>query len=263
MRAEWALTAAIVLLVPILTLAREDARSIVQKAVAANQRDWAAAPQFDYTELDRDENGTKTYAVTTLFGSPYERLIAENGHPLSASKAAQEQKKFEQEVAKRRHESPSERSARVAKYEAERKRDHTMMEQLTSAFDFQLTGEQKMKGHTVYVLTATPRKGYKPPDRDSEVLTGMQGTLWIDKDSFQWVKVEAHVIHPVTIEGFLAKVERGTKFELEKIPVTPDIWLPSHFSMKANAKVFFVFSKHSQEDEIFSNYHKRQNQAAD
>jgi hypothetical protein len=51
----------------------------------------------------------------------------------------------------------------------------------------------------------------------------MQGKLWIDKDSFQWVKVEAQVMHPVSIEGFLAKVEPGTHFELEKEPVATDM----------------------------------------
>ena len=27
----------------------------------------------------------------------------------------------------------------------------------------------------------TPRRGYKPINRDSEVLTGMEGTMWIDQ----------------------------------------------------------------------------------
>ena len=71
---------------------------------------------------------------------------------------------------------------------------------MTTAFDFGLVGKRVLNGHKVYVLKATPRKGYNPPDRDSEVLTGMQGTLWIDQQTFQWVKVEAHVIHPVRIE---------------------------------------------------------------
>lgn len=41
--------------------------------------------------------------------------------------------------------------------------------------------------------------------------------------------VEATVIHPVSIEGFLAQVEPGTQFKLEKMPVADGIWLPKHF----------------------------------
>jgi hypothetical protein len=46
------------------------------------------------------------------------------------------------------------------------------------------------------------------PERmsESKVLTGMEGKLWIDKKTLQWVKVEATVIHPVSIGGFLAEV---------------------------------------------------------
>lgn len=84
----------------------------------------------------------------------------------------------------------------------------------------------------------------------------MQGKLWIDKQTFQWVKIQAQVIHPVLIEGFLAEVEPGTRFELEKRPVQDGIWLPSHFAMKAQAKIFFLFPHRSQDDETYYGYRK-------
>jgi len=136
-----------------------------------------------------------------------------------------------------------------------------LLEQMTVAFDFSLLGEQDLMGHRVYVLKATPRNGYRPPNRDSAVLTGMEGTLWIDHDSFQWVKVQARVVHPVSIEGFLARVEPGTEFEFEKEPVSADIWLAKHFSMKSNARVLFVFPHRGQEDDSYFNYHKSPNEA--
>lgn len=236
----------------------QDVGTIIRRSVEANNRDWDAAPQFDYSERDQEQGGNKTYVVTTLFGTPYRRLIAVNGRKLDSAKEADEQKKYEKVVAERRSEAPDKRSARIAKYEAERKRDHTMLDQMTAAFDFKLVGEQKLKGRRVYVLKATPRKGYRPPDRDSQVLTGMEGRLWIDRETYQWVKVEAHVTHPVRIEGILAEVEPGTQFELEKIPVTPDVWLASHFSMKSNAKILLLFHHQAQEDDTFFNYHKGQ-----
>jgi hypothetical protein len=235
---------------------QETAATIIQRSVEANNRDLAAAPQFDWTERDRNKDGDKTYAVTMLFGSPYNRLIAIDGHPLDPEKQAEEQKKFEQEKADREHESPDKRAERIAKYEKDQKRDHTTLQQLAAAFDFKLLGQRTLMGHRVYVLSATPRKGYQPPDRDSQVLPGMEGKLWIDRKTFQWVRVEAEVKHPVRIEGFLAEVEPGTRFELEKTPVTKDIWLAKHFSMRAKAKVMMLVPHKSQEDDTYSNYHK-------
>lgn len=246
----------IVLLWSISLSGEDNVATIIQRSVEANNRDWDAAPQFDYSELDQGPDGSKTYAVTMLYGSPYRRLIAINGKHLSADKESGEQEKFEKTASERRNESPEKKSERIAKYEAERKRDHTMLEQLTAAFNFKIVGEQNLKGKRVYVLRATPRKDYRPPNRDSQVLTGMEGRLWLDKATFQWVRVEAHVTHPVRIEGFLAEVEPGTQFELEKIPVSPDIWLASHFAMKSDAKVMLLFRHRSQEDDTFFNYHK-------
>lgn len=246
----------IVLMWSAFVFGQDNVATIIQRSVEANNRDWDAAPQFDYFERDQGTDGSKTYAVTMLDGSPYERLVAINGKTLSGEKQAEEQKKFEKAVAERRSESPEKRSERISKYEAERKRDHTMLEQMTAAFDFKLTGEQKIKGRRAYVLRATPRKDYKPPNRDSQVLTGMEGRMWIDRATYQWVRVEAHVMHPVRIAGFLAEVEPGTQFELEKMPVSGDIWLATHFAMRSNAKVMLLFRHRSQEDETYFNYHK-------
>jgi len=84
----------------------------------------------------------------------------------------------------------------------------------------------------------------------------MRGRLWIDKQTDQWVKVEAKVIHPVSIEGFLAKVEPGTQFELDKAPVSAEVWLPSHFTMSANAKILDIFHHSKHEDVTYFNYHR-------
>ena len=241
---------------PYAANAQDDAASIIQRSTEANKRDWAAAPEFDNSERDRNKDGDKTYAVTMLYGSPYERLVALSGRSLSDSRQKEEQNKYEKADAERKHESAHQRSQRIAKYQAERERDHTLMQQMTAGFDFRLVGKQSLDGYNVYVLKATPRRGYKPPNRDSQVLTGMEGTLWIDQSTFQWVKVEAHVIHPVRIEGFLAEVEPGTQFEVEKRPVAGDVWLASHYSMKSNAKVMLLFPHRGQEDESFFNYHR-------
>jgi hypothetical protein len=236
--------------------AQETVATIIQRSDEANKRDWDAAPQFDDCERDREKGSDKTYAVTMLFGSPYQRLVAVNGRPLSPTQQQEEQKKFEDAKAQRQGESKEERSQRIAKYQAERARDQTMINQMTAAFNFRLIGDRTMNGHTVYVLKATPRKGYRPPNRDSEALTGMEGTLWIDHDTFQWVKVEAHVAHPVMIEGFLAEVEPGTKFELEKQPVSEGLWLASHFSMQSRARILRLIPRSGQEDDTYFDYHQ-------
>ena len=191
-----------------------------------------------------------------LFGSPYNQLLSINGRVLSQGEQRREQEKLQKAIAHRRSESAAATAARVAEYEKERRRDHLMMEQLTSAFDFTLDGETSLAGRDVYLLRATPRPGYQPPNMETRVLTGMKGELWIDKGSFQWVKVRAQVIAPVTIGGFLATVEPGTYFQLEKMPVESGIWLPKRFSVESQSKVLMMFHHGTQEEDVYSGYEK-------
>jgi hypothetical protein len=227
---------------------------IISKSVAANQRDFQAATNYNWKERDRTPKSSKTYQVTMIEGTPYFRLIALNGRPLSPDQERQEIQKQQQETQKRTSESPDERQKRIANFERDRRRDNTMMEQLTKGFAFTLVGSKTVRGFEVWVLKATPRPGYQPPNRDSEVLTGMEGELWIDKASYNWVRVHAIVLHPVSIEGFLAQVEPGTQFDLQKAPVGDGIWQPIEYSMRAQARVLFMFNHNSQEVDTYWDY---------
>lgn len=231
-----------------------DVKAIIRRSVEVNNRDWEAAPDFSYFELDRTGEGTSTYKVTMILGSPYSRLVAVNGKPLSPQGEQIEKQKLDQAIARRKAESPDGRARRIAKYQRDRERDHLLIEQMAKAFDFKLQGEQKIAGYDAYVLEATPRPDYRPLTLETQVLKGMVGRLWIDKSAFQWVKVEAKVIHPVAIEGFLAWVEPGTRFELENVPVAPGIWLTKHFSMRSRSKILFLLPHRMQQDETYFGY---------
>jgi hypothetical protein len=247
----------LIVLLAVTSAAQIDAHSIIARSVQANAQDWNAEPGYDNFERDRQPGGgTKTYAEMMILGSPYQRLISVNGVALPQWQQEQEQQKLESTLMQRRNESASERAERIAKYANGRKSDRLLMDQLTKAMNFVLVREQELSGRHVYMLKATPRADYHPPTMEAEVLRGMEGELWIDEATFQWVKVQARVIRPVVIEGFLARVEPGTRFELEKMPVAGDIWLPSHFSMNSQAKIFFFFTRKSEEDETYYGYHK-------
>lgn len=215
----------------------------MRRSVAANERDWQAEPSFSHQERDIEKKDGETidhtYQVVMLDGTPYERLIAENGRPLSPPRERQEERKEAQERALRRAESPGERRKRIAKYVGERERDHLLMSQMAVAFTFHLLGEENVAGRPAYVLRADPKPGYRPINRQTKVLTGMRGKMWIDKQQFHWAKVEAEVIHPVTFAGFFAKVGPGTRFELEMEPVAGPVWQPKRFEVHVAASVLF------------------------
>jgi len=233
------------------------AAEIIHRSVEANERDWQAGPSFSRLERDIETKGGEqtdhTYRVFLMDGSPYRRLVAVGGQPLSAARQKQEAQKEGRELARRRAETPEERRQRIDRYKKDREHDHILMIQMESAFNFRLIGGDTLDGHPVYFLTAEPKPDYQPPSHEAKVLTGMKGRLWVDKAGFHWAKVEAEVVHPVTFAGFLARVGPGTRFMLEKEPVAEGIWEPRKFQAEVVASVLF-WSKNSTTVNLFSDY---------
>lgn len=233
------------------------ANEIIRRSVQANERDWKAGPTFSDVERDIDTKGDtvddRTFQVFLMDGSPYRKLIAVGGRKLSAAREKQEDEKEAHELARRRSETPDQRRDRIQKYQKDREHDHILMTQMEVAFTFKLLGEDTLNNRPVYVLSAEPKRGYQPPNHEAKVLTGMRGKLWVDQAQFHWAKVEAEVVHTVTFAGFLARVGPGTKFLLEKSPVSEDIWQPKVFQDNVVASILF-WQRNSRTSETFSDY---------
>jgi hypothetical protein len=241
------------------TIPPPDVDSLIQQSVRTIEADWNQAPNYSFVERDVESKKqslptVKTYEVVMIDGSPYNHLIAVDDKPLSAGEQAEEERKLRFEIAKRQNESYRERYKRTEKYEKERHEDRAILLGMVDAFNFQLAGEESLDGHDCWVLDAEPRHGYEPTNRETKVLKGMKGRLWIDKATDQWVKVQAEVFKPVSFFGFFAKVGPGTRFMLEQEPVGQNLWLPKHFSMKVNASALGFINEDSVDDETYRDY---------
>src|SRR5580698_9188827 len=239
--------------------ATPDPDQIIRKSVDAMKSDWEQAPKFSYLERDVESKRhspqvAKTYRVLMIDGSPYNLVTAMNDQPLVPGDQAEEQRKLQKEIEKRQKESERERGKRIAKSDRERMHEHEMLQEMVDAFQFHLNGEAQVDGRSCWVLDAEPKPGYEPTDHEGRVLKGMKGRLWIDKATYQWVKVHAEVVKPVTFYGFLAKVGPGTAFDLEQAPVAGDIWMPKAFSVSVHGSALGLFSENSTESDTYRDY---------
>jgi len=245
--------------VPIAALyAAPDAGIIIQRSVDALKSDWQAEPEYDHLERDVKNGTSRTYRVVMILGSPYRRMESVNGTPLSPEYQQEEQRKMDAAIAARCGESKLQTRRRIENYNKGRQRDHLLMQEMTKAFVFDVVGETNVNGRDAWHLRALPKPGYQPPGKEAKALTGMEGELWIDKDTFQWIKVVAQVIHPVSIDGLLARVEPGTRFRLVQAPVAGGAWFPSEFSFTSKVRVLSMIEHNLTDDETYSDY-----QAAD
>jgi hypothetical protein len=239
-----------------------DIGEIVRRGNATLQSDWAADPDYAYVERDeviKNEKTTrKTSRVVYIAGSDYYLPLAIDDQPLAPDLEKAELQKLKNEVQRRNAESPEARRQRIGSYKKQRGENEALVLDFPNAFNFELLREETTDGHPAYVLSGTPKKRTGAMSNAAKVLSGMRGTVWVDKDNFHAVRVECDVVTPVPIYGILAKVLPGTHVGFAMAPVTDSIWLIGEFSMTLKVSKLFLFKSTQVTRSTYSEYRLNQ-----
>ncbi|MDR3719303.1 MAG: hypothetical protein P4K98_10900 [Bryobacteraceae bacterium] len=252
-------------------LGQTDAREIIRRAVAADERNWQLARNYIFSERTDlrylDAQGqvklreVSLHDVMLLEGSPYERLVARNDRPLPPAEEKKEQEKLAQNTAERRAESAAKRARRLAEYFARPEWQREAWRELPEAFDFRLDAEEAWDGHDLYVIEATPRLGYQPKSRTARILARVRARLWVDKQDYHLVKGEVEVIDTISVGLFLVLVSKGSRGSFEETRVNDEVWLPSKVRASASARLGLVKVVRIEQELSYTNCRESQSSA--
>jgi hypothetical protein len=246
----------------------QDAREIVRKSVELDQADWARMKDYTWIarETDRslDSRGrvksetTDEWETVVLYGEPHRRMLERDGKPLSAEDQRKEQQKLDKAVAKLEHESPEQRQRRAAEYEKEREKDREFLREVPDIFDFKLLGDEKIDGHDVWAISATPKPGYRPKHSDAKPLLKVQAKMWIDKAEYQWVRLEAETTATISFGLFIVRLDPGAKLVFEQTRVNDEVWLPKREIISGAGRLGLVKKLAGEQEVTWNNYRKFQ-----
>jgi hypothetical protein len=219
----------------------------------------------DYTYIQESEERTyrgnkpgkpdsETNEISMLAGRQYERLIAKNGKPLSAKEEKKEQEKMDRELAKRQHESTSDK----AKQEKARAEGRQFLNQLADAFILHVEGEEQVSGKPAWVISAEPKPGFRPKESNAKILTKVRGKLWIDQAEYQWVKAEVEILDTISMGFALLRIAPGLRVSFEQTRVNDEVWLPSRISMHGEARVGYLVKEHGDFEITYRDYKRFQ-----
>jgi hypothetical protein len=249
-------------------LAAQDPHEIVRRAVELDRKDAEIARNYTYLQRqeqrEMDSSGKlkrkecRTYDVTMQEGSPYRRLVARDDHPLPASEQAREQEKLRWSVEQRKKEMPEARARRVAEWERKQQKQREPMKELPDAFDFRLVGEESLNGGKAWVIDATPKPGYKPKLSSAFYFPKMKARLWIDRNDYQWIKIEAETLDTISVGGFLFRLAKGTHLTIEQTRINNEVWLPKHVLLRGSARIALIKGIRGEFEFTFSDYKKFQ-----
>jgi hypothetical protein len=185
-------------------------------------------------------------------------MLEKNGRPLPPAEQRKEQEKLDRRVAKLKLETPLERQRRLDEYEKQRRKERQFLRETPEALDLRLESDARIGGRDVWVISGTPRTGYKPKDRDAKALLKIRGRIWIDKTNYQWVRLEAETADTISFGWFLARLSPGAKLVFEQARVNSEVWLPKRMYLKGDGRIGLVKRVALEQEITWSNYRKFQ-----
>ena len=225
-------------------------REVAQNQNATENR--VAEYSFKQTETDREINSkgelkkqtVKVYEIFPLPNrEPVEKLISENGVPLSPERAAKEEKRVHEEFhkAEREKEKDAQRAAR-RRAEREKKNEEDDGNPAISLFlracDFVSPRREVFEGRESIVFDFRPRAGFKPKTREESLIAKLVGVAWIDPVDKQVMRLEARLAEGFKMAGgLLVSLKPGAALVMEQTRMEQGVWLPRFAQINLSVKV--------------------------
>jgi len=203
------------------------------------------------------QKGTKEYQVFYLGGDEVDRLIAKDGKPLS-----QEEDRREGERAQKRAQEYEKKEAKKADeiergQEQKRNKDDVQVSDFLRIDHFMNPRRESFRGHEVIVFDFEPNPEYRPATKIERLLHELEGSVWIDEQAQDVVRLEAHLNGTFKMAGGLfASLQKGSAFTFEQAKINDEVWLPSYLEAHVNAKLLLVKGLSGNFTERYSNYQK-------
>ena len=191
-------------------------------------------------EQDTDESGkvkkTTVNEYEVFFVGPWEidRLLVKDGKPLSDSEKKKQDEQVEKDEKKARE--------RMRKEEAgeEPDKDAITLAKVLAADRFYNLRRETFRGREVYAFDFAPRPDFKPHNLSEKVLESLGGTVWIEEQARQVVRLEARLLDGFKVGGgIVGSVKKGGNVIFEQEKVNDEVWMPSYGEIHLDYRVIF------------------------
>jgi len=206
---------------------------------------------FMHLDVKRNKNGQiETREMVNTPEIALGRIIAINGHPLSAEEKSKEDARLNRLVT-----SPDELAKKQKAQRADDARARKMVQAIPDAFNFKYVGTEKTEHGDLVVMSFSPDPNWNAPDRELQVFTGMQGVLKIAVPQNRIALMDATLFRGVDFGwGIFGHLNAGGSFLIEQKEVAPTYWDTTHMKLHFTGKILLVKSLDIQEDEQTSDY---------
>ena len=187
-----------------------------------------------------DEKGDQTRDIIESKDGSVARLILRDDRPLTGEEDAAERQRLNDMLA-----APADFAKHIKEDTAGKKIADQMIHLMPDAMTYTYTPGQPQTGRnsgvTEVVLDYKPNPGFKPPSLTAEVLTGLEGRIWIDSKTRNLTRMEGTIFRGVNFGwGMLARLYPGGKLVLEQTDAGGGRWIFTHFTEEVRVRALIV-----------------------
>ena len=249
------------------------------REVEANQKEIdERVANYSFTEKktereinDKGEVKKEQVTVSEVYplpgGGEFHKVISENGVPLSAERAAKQDKEIAESVAKYEREREKKERKKLEE-ESKRKKgdddDNVGITVFLRACEFVSPRREYLRDRAAVVFDFRPRPGFKPNGTAESIVSKLTGVAWIDPVDKTVMRLEAKLAESYKIGGGLvASIRPGSAFVFEQTRMADGVWLPRLIQVNFAAKIFFFKGIEENQMLEFSDYRRFDTEATD
>ena len=244
-------------------LLRDIARN--QQAVEDLRQLYTCHLSEEQDKVDSDGNvksrEMKDYDVFYVGEEAALHLLAKDGKPLTGDEKESEDDKFNKQYDKLKKKQ-AELAGDPKKQRKKDEEDEARLSDFLRATRFTNPRREIFRGHEVIAFDGSGNPDYKPQNRIESIIQKLTGTMWVDEQAREVVRLEARFAESVKIGGgLLASLSKGSNFAFEQQKINDEVWLPSYAEVHASGRIVFVKLKQNFVDR-FTDYKKFRSGAA-
>jgi hypothetical protein len=203
------------------------------------------------------QKGTKEYQVFYLDGDEVDRLIKRDGKPLSPDEDRRESERVQKRAQDYEKKQAKKANEADRGQEGKRNKDDVQVSAFLRIDRFTNPRRETFRGHEVIVFDFEPNPSYKPSTTIEHLLHELEGSVWIDEQAQDVVRLEAYLNSTFKMAGGLfASLQKGSAFTFEQAKINDEVWLPSYLEAHVNAKLLLVKGLSGNFTQRYSNYQK-------
>ncbi len=228
------------------------AHELVERAVQNELNASGSNSHYMYLESKQTPQGSNLKQVAETKDGEVSYLLKMNGQPLSADQRRTEDAKMQKLLN-----DPDEQRRRLKNQKEDEKRATTLVRALPDAFVYEFDKPDPGDPPGTVKLKFHPNPNYNPPDRETQVLTGMAGLMYLDTKANRMKRLDGILIDDVNFGwGIFGKLYKGGHFDIHESDVGDGHWDVTYKNLDFRGKILLFKKLRIKETSEMSDFHR-------